>query len=108
MANKTSKSNEAYFSKYKSSGLEAKNRLKRLERQLKQQPNNSEAIQQAIKAGPGAHRKTPVTPRWSHQAIEAVKLEQWFKALVGNTKVPEVPKNYSFFSLGTRAKVVQW
>jgi hypothetical protein len=135
MAIKTSKSAEGYFAKYKSSGKEASNRLKKLERQLKLQPGNAEQITKAIK---NIHhrRKTPVAPYWSHSMIATARLVKSFtgkfdklafhpdpknseaalrtrksgKFTVGEMLrlIPPLPKNYNAFSLGTRAKVTQW
>ena len=103
MANKTSKSNESYYAQYKTGSRRQKNRERRLQAQLKAQPNNQEAILAAIKAGPGAWRKTPTSPVWSAQSRRQVELAKYFSKLTGNTKAPQTPKNYSFFALGTRA-----
>lgn len=79
MANKTSKGQEGYYASYKSSGKHAKNRKAKLERLLKQQPNN-EQLQNALK---DIHyrRKTPNTSMWSHSQIRKAKL---FKEFCGN------------------------
>lgn len=135
MAIKTSKSAEGYFAKYKTSNKEAQNRLKKLERQLKLQPGNTTQLTLAIK---NIHhrRKTPVAPYWNHTMINTAKLMKEFSgkfdrlAFAIDPKksdaalktrndnlftdsemlklVPKLPKNYNMFSLGTRAKVVQW
>jgi hypothetical protein len=135
MANKTSKSAEGYFAKYKTSGKEAKNRLAKLERQLKLQPSNEAQITLAIK---NIHhrRKTPVTPYWSHSMINTARLMKAFtgkfdklafhpdpknseaalktrnanKFTTGEMLklIPPLPKNYNAFSLGTRVRVIQW
>lgn len=76
-ANKTSKSNEGYFAKYKSTNKEASNRKLKLERQLKLQPGNEAQILLAIK---NIHhrRKTPVTPVWTHQMIALASMMKSF------------------------------
>lgn len=77
MAIKTSKSAEAYFARYKQSGLYAANRKRRLERALKKQPNNAQ-IPLAIKSLTSYRRKDPKEPYWSHQMIETAKLYKLF------------------------------
>lgn len=77
MAIKTSKSAEAYFARYKQSGLYASNRKRRLERALKRQPNNTQ-IPLAIKSLVSYRRKNPKEPFWSHQMIETAKLYKKF------------------------------
>ena len=79
MGQKTSKGQEGYYASYKSSGKHAKNRKAKLERLLKQQPNN-EQIKNALK---DIHyrRKTPNTPFWSHSMIRQAKL---LKEFTGN------------------------
>lgn len=77
MANKTSKSAEGYFAKYKQSNKEASNRKLKLERQLRLQPGNAEQIELALK---NIHhrRKTPVAPYWSHNMIAVAMLLKYF------------------------------
>lgn len=77
MAIKTSKSAEAYFARYKQSGLYAANRKRRLERALKKQPNNAQ-IPLAIKGVASYRRKDPKESYWSHQMIEIAKLYKLF------------------------------
>lgn len=79
MANKTSKSNEAYFARYKQANVYASNRKRKLERTLRKQPNNLQ-IALAIKNVSNYRRKDPKEPYWSHQMIETAKL---FKEFVG-------------------------
>lgn len=130
MAIKTSKSAEGYFAKYKTSGKEASNRLKKLERQLKLQPGNEKQILLAIK---NIHhrRKTPVTPIWSASTRRTAQLIKEFTGkydkqiyatdpkvsdaalkVRNNDKfakylLPKESKN-SMFSMAQRARVVQW
>lgn len=73
MAIKTSKSSTNHFATYKTSKRWEANRKRRLERALKQQPNN-EQIKSALKGGMVYRRKTPTTRTWSHTWIRAAKL----------------------------------
>lgn len=83
MANKArSKSAEAYYSMYKTSKREETNRRKRLERELKRNPNNAKQIELAIK-NIRHRRSTPVTPFWNSTRRETARL---FKLFTG--KVP--------------------
>jgi hypothetical protein len=77
MAIKTSKSAEAYFARYKQSGVYATNRKRKLERALKRQPNNAQ-IPLAIKGVASYRRKDPKEPYWSHQMIETAKVYKRF------------------------------
>lgn len=79
MAQKTSKSKEAYYASYKSGNKHAKNRKEKLERLLKKQPNN-EQIKQALK-DIKYRRKTPNSPFWSHSMIRTAKI---LKEFTGN------------------------
>lgn len=72
MAIKTSKSQEGYYSRYKSNKTWEVNRKRRLERALKAQPNN-EQIKQALK-GMVYRRKTPKTQVWSSSWIKTAHL----------------------------------
>ena len=65
MAGKSSKSQEGYYAKYKSSKTWETNRKARLERTLKAQPNN-EQVKQALN-GMVYRRKTPGPLGWSSQ-----------------------------------------
>jgi hypothetical protein len=75
---KTSKSQEAYYARYKATTF-ASNRKRKLERVVKEQPNNEQA-KMALK---DIHyrRKTPNTSMWSHSDIALAKL---FKEFTGN------------------------
>ena len=73
MAIKTSKSNTNHFANYKTSKRWETNRKRRLERTLKQQPNN-EQVKAALKGGMVYRRKTPTTRMWSHSWIRVAKL----------------------------------
>lgn len=79
MAQKTSKSNEAYFARYKAGNLYAAHRKARLVRAAKQQPNNKQ-IPLAIKALANYRRATPKVATWSHTDIATAKL---YKVFVG-------------------------
>jgi hypothetical protein len=119
MANKTSKSNEGYFAKYKTSNKEAGNRLKKLERQLKLQPGNEKQIALAIK-NIAHRRKTPVTPQWSATSRRIAQLTKEFTGKSNGRKAGRFTEGemakiftkpthgYNPFSLGAVAKVVQW
>lgn len=52
------------------------NRKRRLERTLKQQPENKQ-VQNAL-LETGSQRRAPVTPQWSHSAIRLAKLFKEF------------------------------
>lgn len=75
-AHKTSKSNEGYFAKYKTNNTFQKNRRIKLERLIKQQPNN-EQLNKAL-ADMRARRTTPKVPYWSHQMIRTATLFKLF------------------------------
>lgn len=72
MAAKTSKGKEAYYARYKSSGVYTKNRKRRLERALKRNPEN-EQIALALK-DISYRRKKPSTQMWSHSARAQAQL----------------------------------
>lgn len=75
MANKTSKGQEGYYARYKSGGVQAKNRKIKLQRALKNQPNN-EQIKDAL-SNIKYRRKKPVTTVWtkSNRALAQVLKE---------------------------------
>lgn len=78
MANKSkSKGAEGYAAAYKSSKRWESNRIRRLERTLKAQPNN-EQVKAALKGGLVYRRKTPVTRTWSASWIRVAKLFKEF------------------------------
>lgn len=66
----------------------ATNRIKRLNRTLKKQPNNLQ-VQTALKTT-RMHRKTPVKQVWSHSAIAMAKL---FKKFTGKFNMDILSKN---------------
>jgi hypothetical protein len=70
------KSRDLYFSKYATSKLYASNRQMKLERLLKQQPNN-EQIKKALE-NINYRRATPKVPTWSHSDIATAKLFKYF------------------------------
>jgi hypothetical protein len=78
MAGKTSKSQEGYYAKYKSGKTWEKNRIRRLERTLKAQPNN-EQVKLALK-GLVYRRKTPTNRMWPASWVRIAKL---FKEVEG-------------------------
>jgi len=123
MANKSrSKSAEGYAAAYKSSRRWEANRKRKLERTLKEQPNN-EQVKAALKSGLVYRRKTPNTREWSASWIHTAKIVKMFSGkfdkniMSSNEKVsseamrmsrtnydykaPQMPK--SMFSLATRA-----
>lgn len=76
MAIKTSKGKEGYYAKYKASKTWEANRKKRLERTIKNQPNNLQpkrAIDNLV-----YRRKTPKTKEWSADWIATAKLFKLF------------------------------
>jgi hypothetical protein len=79
-AKRASKSYSSYYSQYKSTSRWSANRKRKLERQLKLQPNNSEQIKAAI-LNIKYRRHTPKTTPWSHQNIQFAKL---FKEFTGH------------------------
>lgn len=78
MAIKTSKSQEGYYSRYKSNKTWEVNRKRRLERVIREQPNNEQA--KAALKGMVYRRKKPVTRVWSASWIKMAKL---FKQVTG-------------------------
>lgn len=121
---KTGKSQENYYARYKANKTWEVNRKRRLERALKQQPNN-EQIKTALK-GMVYRRKTPKTQVWSASWIQTAKLFKEFtgrfdpaimsanadisraamqrpgpKTLDRSTKIPTMADK-NFFTLGTR------
>lgn len=83
MAKTVSKSKQAYYAQYKSSSRWASNRKRRLERELRRQPNNAEQIKAAI-GNISYRRKTPKTQVWSHSSI---RLAELFKLFEGRAPV---------------------
>ena len=76
MANTTSKSQASYYSNYKSTTRWKANRLRKLAKTLKAQPNNKN-----IKAAMDNivyRRKTPTTSIWSHSNIRVAQLIKEF------------------------------
>lgn len=121
MAKSGSKSQEGYYSSYKSSNKWQSNRKRKLEKQLKLQPNN-EQIKDALK-NIKYRRKVPVGKSlWSKQNIITAKLFKLFtgyashdlfssnphvqsSALMMRRDTPKhkVPEGKVNFSLGARA-----
>lgn len=76
MGIKTSKGKEGYYAQYKASKTWETNRKKRLERTIKNQPNNLQlkrAIDNMV-----YRRKTPKTKEWSADWISTAKLFKLF------------------------------
>lgn len=66
-----------YYARYKANRVWEKNRIAKLQRTLKKQPNNLQ-VQAALKAGPVYRRKTPKTKVWSASWVAtAVLLKQF-------------------------------
>lgn len=121
-ASKTSKSQTAYYARYKASRVWESNRKARLERALKAQPEN-EQIKRALK-NIVYRRKTPNTRTWSASWIRTAKIIKEFTGRfdpsimssnpeVAKTALQKVPENRdkfvppvsdfkSFFSLAAR------
>lgn len=68
MAGKTNKTTDARYSKYKAESTWRTNRLKKLARALKRDPNNSVQIKAAM-SNVTYRRKNPVTSIWSKTNI---------------------------------------
>lgn len=83
MAKTTSKSKQAYYAQYKSSSKWASNRKRKLQKQLKLQPNNAKQIETAI-GNISYRRSTPKTKQWSHNSIALAKL---FKQFCGRAPI---------------------
>lgn len=78
MANKSSsKSAEAYYARYKTERRWESNRMKRLMRALKRDPNNAAQIEAAMK-GMVYRRKTPTTQVWTSTKVTTAKLFKKF------------------------------
>ena len=80
MAKTTSKSKTNHYAAYKANKTWEKNRTKRLERTVREQPNNEQA-KTALKAGFVYRRKNPVTRPWSASWVRVAKL---FKEFTGS------------------------
>lgn len=77
MAKTTSKSKTAYYSQYKSSSRWAANRKRKLEKQLKLQPNNEQQIKTAI-GNISYRRSIPKARVWSHSARRTAQVFKYF------------------------------
>lgn len=100
MAQKTSKSNENYFARYKQQSLYTKNRKAKLLRQLKLQPGNAKQINDAIALLGSYRRKTPVTPKWNATLRAETTIINEFKNAVG--KIADM-KQGQYFNIKARA-----
>lgn len=66
------------------------NRKRRLERTLKQQPNNQQVVRALQDVG--NTRKAPKTPQWSHSAIRLAKLFKLFTGRASHELFSSNPK----------------
>ena len=80
MAGKTSASQTAYYARYKAARTWEKNRIARLQRTLKAQPNNKQ-VEEALKKGPIYRRATPKTSEWSSSWIATAKVVKQFTGI---------------------------
>lgn len=83
-AKRAGNSHKGYYASYKNAKRWETNRRKKLERALKQNPENEEQIRKAI-ASISYRRKTPTTPKWT---ATTRRIAQLFKIFQG--KVPSV------------------
>lgn len=83
-AKRTGNSFKGYYASYKSGKIWERNRLRKLRRALKRNPENAEQINAAM-AGVGYRRGTPKTKVWSATMVKTAAL---FKAFQGY--VPKV------------------
>lgn len=127
MANKkTSKSNEAYYARYKQLGLYAVNRKKKLARQLKLQPGNEKQITAAMAIVGSYRRGSPTTPHWNHSTISTAMLMKKFTGKFDRKMLTQKPEDFTLtrnenifkhlklppksklsdYSIGVRARIV--
>lgn len=87
------KAHSAGYARYKSSGCEATNRKRKLEKTAREQPNN-EQIPLAIK---NIHhrRGTPVTPFWSSSMIRMAKVIKEFTGVFNKNYFSTDPDLYN-------------
>lgn len=90
MAKSASKSKQNYSAVYKSTNKYEKNRKLKLQRLLKQQPNN-EQIKNAL-SNIRARRKTPINPQWSHTDIRLAKIFKLFTGRADKALFSSNPK----------------
>jgi poly-D-alanine transfer protein DltD len=93
LAKSASKSKQNYSAVYKSSNKYEKNRKLKLQRLLKQQPNN-EQIKNAL-TNIRARRKTPSNPQWSHTDIRLAKIFKLFTGRADKALFSSNPKTQS-------------
>lgn len=121
MAKTTSKSKQSYYSNYKASSRWKTNRLRKLNKLLKTQPNNLD-IKRAIDSIV-YRRKAPTTSIWSHSNIRMAKLikefsgkcphgifssnpktaSEYLQSTWRDIPVHELPQGKVSFSLGARS-----
>jgi len=82
MAKSSSKGAEAYYARYKTEKRWESNRLKRLERALKRNPENAKQIELAMQ-GMVYRRKTPNTKVWSSSKRRLAVLFKKFTGSAG-------------------------
>lgn len=119
---KKSSSSDGHFALYKTNKTWEKNRIRKLERTLKEQPNN-EQVKLALK-NISYRRRTPTNREWSHSWKKIAQLYKQFSgrfdrdimssnkevAVAALTKPGPVARNYvnvnivnkNFFSLNAR------
>ena len=101
MAKARSKSAEAQASLYKTSKRWEKNRLARLKRALKRNPENKQI--EAAMATLVYRRRTPTVRAWNATKRETARLFNLFKLPKGYTIPDSLKVTSSMFSLGVRA-----
>lgn len=101
MATKTSKSNESYFARYKTAGVYAANKKRKLQRALKRNPENT-SIELALKSIRTTPPRSPAKVRkWPSSVRAAKELELLFTRAKG--PVPQWSSKFSMFSIKERA-----
>lgn len=104
MAIKRSKSSELYYTQYKNSKKAETNRKKKLEKQLKLQPNNAEQIKKAI-ANASYRRKTPKTSVWDATSRAAAIL---MKRFVGKFDKNVLSSDFEIQAAAARVRKEVW
>lgn len=80
-AKRSGASHKSYYTNYKTSKRWSTNRLKKLERALKRNPENAEQIKKAM-ANVEYRRKTPIVPKWSATTRRIAELFKLFQGKV--------------------------
>ena len=100
---RTGKAHASNYARYKTANTEKTNRLKKLTRTLKEQPNNSQ-VPLAIK-NITHRRKIPVTPLWSHSMVSTAKV---VKDFTGKFDKNIFSKDPLIFAAATRTRKESW